>query len=54
MTLGDLIKKARDIGNMFNTYQVPLVNELWVEFQDIQFEAKQDTDNKWYIQMTVK
>ena len=54
MTLLDLIRKARDIGDKFTTYGVPLYDEAFVEIQDISFEPQKDDDGNWFIQMTVK
>jgi hypothetical protein len=54
MTLGDLIRKARETGDQFNTYEVPLYNEAHIEIQDVQFVPEKDTDGIWFIQMTVK
>jgi hypothetical protein len=56
MTLADLIRKAREIGDQFNTYAVPLYlyDEAYVEITDVKFEAWVDEDGKWFIQMTVK
>ena len=54
MTLGDLIRKARETGDQFNTYEVPLYDEAHVGIQDVQFEPEKDTDGIWFIKMTVK
>jgi hypothetical protein len=54
MTLADLIRKARDVGDQFNTYEVPLFDEAYVEITNIVFEPEKDEDGKWFIQMTVK
>jgi len=54
MTLGDLIRKARETGDQFNTYEVPLYDEAHIETQDVQFVPEKDTDGSWFIQMTVK
>lgn len=54
MTLADLIRKAREIGDQFNTYAVPLYDEAYVEITDVKFEAEKDEDGEWFIQMTVK
>lgn len=53
MTLADLIRKAKEIGDQFNTHEIPLVDELWCDIE-VDLEAVQDTDDKYYIQMTVK
>ena len=54
MTLADLITKVSLFGRQFTSCQIPLVDEQYVEIQDVQFEAEQDTDGSWFIQMTVK
>ena len=54
MTLGDLIRKARETGDQFNTYEVPLYDEAYIKIQNVQFEAEKDDDGIWFIQMTVK
>lgn len=54
MTLTELITKVNNCGKQFTSYQIPLVDEQYVEIQDIQFEAEQDGDGSWFIQMTVK
>ena len=54
MTLADLIRKAREVGDQFNTYEVPLFDEAYVEIQNISLESEKDEDGKWFIQMTVK
>ena len=54
MTLAELITKVNNFGRQFTSCQIPLVDEQYVEIQDIQFEAEQDEDESWFIQMTVK
>lgn len=54
MTLADLITKVELFGKQFSSCQIPLVDEQYVEITNIQFEAEQDTDGSWFIQMTVK
>jgi len=54
MTLGDLIRKAREVGDIFTSYEIPLYDEAYVEIQSIKFEPEKDDDGKWFIQMTVK
>ena len=54
MTLAELITKVNNYGRQFTSCQIPLVDEQYVEIQNIQFEAEQDTDGSWLIQMTVK
>lgn len=54
MTLADLITKVTLFGQQFSSCQIPLVDEQYVEITKVQFEAEQDTDGSWFIQMTVK
>ena len=54
MTLGELITNVNNFGRQFTSCQIPLVDEQYVEIQNIQFEAEQDGDGSWFIQMTVK
>ena len=54
MTLADLLRKAREIGGQFNSYEIPLYDEAYAEITDVKFEAEKDEDGKWFIQMTVK
>lgn len=54
MTLAELITKVNNYGRQFTSCQIPLVDEQYVEIQNIQFEAEQDEDDSWFIQMTVK
>lgn len=54
MTLGDLIRKAREVGDMFNTYDIPLFDEAYCEVQDIEFTVEDDDKDGYYIQMIVK
>lgn len=50
MTLGDLIRKAREIGDNFNTYEIPLMKDsLYVKFD---FEAQGSNDEGWHIEIT--
>lgn len=54
MTLADLLRKAKEIGDQFNTYVVPLYDEAYVQITNVEFEAEKDEDGKWFIQMIVK
>ena len=47
MTLGDLYRKIKEVGNQFNTYEIPLIDEHW---DDVDFivEAVQDSLTKEY------
>ena len=50
MTLGDLIRKVREVGNGFNTYEIPLMkNGLYVKFD---IEAQGSNDEGWHIEIT--
>lgn len=53
MTLGDLIRKAREMGDQFSTYEVPLYDEEYEEIQNITFEPEKKA-GKWFVQMSVK
>ena len=54
MTLGDLIRKAKECGNQFNTYEVPLYGENGYIIKDIDFEIEQYDDGSYYVNMTVE
>ena len=50
MTLGDLIWKAREVGNGFNTYEIPLMKDgLYVKFD---LEAQGSNKDGWHIEIT--
>ena len=50
MTLGDLLRKAREVGNGFNTYEIPLMKDgLYVKFD---LEAQGSNDEGWHIEIT--
>ena len=50
MTLGDLLRKAREVGNVFNTYEIPLMKDgLYVKFD---LEAQGSNDDGWHIEIT--
>lgn len=50
MTLGDLIRKAREVGNYFNTYEIPLMKDgLNVDFD---LEAEGCNEEGWHIKIT--
>lgn len=51
MTLGDLIRKAREVGNQFNTYEIPLVDEK-EEKVDFDLDIIKDEKGSWCIQIT--
>lgn len=53
MTLNELIKKAKTVGDKFNTYDLPLYDEACVEIQDIKFNIEEE-DGEYFIQMTIK
>lgn len=47
MTLGDLVNKARDCGNGFTTWDIPLLKDG--KPFDIDFEAEGSNDEGWHI-----
>ena len=50
MTLGQLLRKLRDIGNGFNTYEIPLMKDgLYVKFD---LEAQGSNEDGWHIEIT--
>lgn len=50
MTLGDLLRKAREVGNGFNTCEIPLMKDgLYVKFD---LEAQGSNDEGWHIEIT--
>ena len=50
MTLGDLIRKAREVGGGFNTYEIPLMKDgLHVKFY---LEAQGSNEEGWHIEIT--
>lgn len=50
MTLGDLLRKLREVGNGFNTYEIPLMKDgLYVKFD---LEAQGSNDDGWHIEIT--
>lgn len=50
MTLGDLIRKAREVGDGFNTYEIPLMKDgLYVKFD---LEAEGCNEEGWHIEIT--
>lgn len=50
MTLGDLLRKAREVGDQFNTYEIPLMKDgLYVKFD---LEAQGSNDEGWHIEIT--
>ena len=51
MTLGDLVRKLREVGDQFNSYEVPLVDEK-EEKVDFDLDTFKDADGKWYVQIT--
>ena len=49
MTLGDLLRKLREVGDQFNTYEIPLVDDNW---DDVEYKVDivQDSqDKKYYV-----
>ena len=50
MTLRDLLRKAREVGGAFNTYEIPLMKDgLYVKFD---LEAQGSNDEGWHIEIT--
>ena len=50
MTLGDLIRKAREVGSGFNTCGIPLMKDgLYVKFD---LEAQGSNEDGWHIEIT--
>ena len=50
MTLGDLLRKAREVGGAFNTYDIPLMKDgLHVKFG---LEAQGSNKDGWHIEIT--
>jgi hypothetical protein len=50
MTLGDLLRKTREVGNGFNTYEIPLMKDgLHVKFD---LEAQGSNKDGWHIEIT--
>lgn len=50
MTLGDLLRKAREVGGAFNTYEIPLMKDgLHVKFD---LEAQGSNEDVWHIEIT--
>lgn len=52
MTLGDLLRKARDVGNGFNTYEIPITKDG--QPFEIDFEAEGSNDKGWHINIIEK
>ena len=51
MTLGDLVRKLREVGDQFNSYEVPLVDEKELKV-DFDLDTIKDADGNWYVQIT--
>lgn len=50
MTLGDLIRKAREVGDQFNSYEIPIMKEgLYVKFD---LEAEGCNESGYHIEIT--
>lgn len=50
MTLGDLIRKLREVGDQFNTYEIPIMKDgLHVKFD---IEAQGSNEEGYYIEIT--
>ena len=53
MTLGDLLRKLREVGDQFNSYEVPLIDENWEEWE-LDVETIQNMSGTYFIKMTRK
>ncbi len=53
MTLAELIRKAKEVGDQFNTYEIPLYDGSYDEIFDVEFVADKDEDG-YFIKMSVK
>ena len=51
MTLGDLLRKLREVGDQFNSYEVPLVDEK-EEKVDFDLDTIKDENGNWRVQIT--
>lgn len=54
MTLKDLIVKATECGNKFNTFDIPLYGDNLYLLKDIDFEINQYDDGTYFINMNIK
>lgn len=53
MTLLDLINKAKEVGNLFNTYEVP-IKLKGRDIHDIVFEIAEDDSDDYFINLRIK
>lgn len=53
MTLLDLINKARDIGNCFNSWEVP-IKLKGRDIHDVVFEIAEDDNDDYFINLRIK
>lgn len=50
MTLGQLLRKLRDVGDKFSTYEIPIMKDgLHVKFD---LEAQGSNEEGWHIEIT--
>ncbi len=50
MTLADLIRKAKEVGNQFTSWHIPLMKDgLHVKFD---LEANGNNEDGWHIEIT--
>lgn len=50
MTLGDLIRKLREVGDQFNTFEIPIMKDgLYVKFD---IEAQGSNEEGYHIEIT--
>lgn len=54
MTFKELIQNVTNFGYQFTSCEIPLVDEQFVEIQNIEFTLKEDSDGSYLIQMTIK
>ena len=51
MTLGDLLRKLREVGDQFTSYEIPLVDEK-EEKVDFDLDIIKDENGTWCVQIT--
>ena len=50
MTLAELLRKLREVGDQFNSYEIPIMKDgLHVKFD---LEAQGSNDEGWHIEIT--
>ena len=53
MTLLELIDKAKEVGNLFNTYDVP-IKLKGRDIHDAVFEIAEDDNDDYFINMKIR